>query len=254
MNPMTTAEELAQLSRELGREDRHLAILGEGNTAADLGDGTFLVKASGTSLGTMTPDGLSRVSHAKVDELLDRPNVTEQEIEDGLVACLADPTHKKPSVETFLHSLCLREPGVKWTGHTHTTSVLAILASQQGAEPFLRHVCPDAIVVCGRHVLPVPYINPGLDLALAVRDGLAKFRAEHGKPPKVILMKNHGPVALGSSSKEVLNIMLMLDKWARVLLGAFAAGGPNFLPEEDAARIDNRLDEAYRRKMIEAKA
>lgn len=254
MNPMTTAEELAQLSRELGREDRHLAILGEGNTAADLGDGTFLVKASGTSLGTMTPDGLSRVSHAKVDELLDRPNVTEQEIEDGLVACLADPTHRKPSVETFLHSLCLREPGVKWTGHTHTTSVLAILASQQSAEPFLRHVCPDAIVVCGRHVLPVPYINPGLDLALAVRDGLAKFRAEHGKPPKVILMKNHGPVALGSSSKEVLNIMLMLDKWARVLLGAFAAGGPNFLPEEDAAKIDNRLDEAYRRKMIEAKA
>lgn len=254
MNPMTTAEELAQLSRELGREDRHLAILGEGNTAADLGDGTFLVKASGTSLGTMTPDGLSRVSHAKVDELLDRPNVTEQEIEDGLVACLADPAHKKPSVETFLHSLCLREPGVKWTGHTHTTSVLAILASQQGAEPFLRHVCPDAIVVCGRHMLPVPYINPGLDLALAVRDGLAKFRAEHGKPPKVILMKNHGPVALGSSSKEVLNIMLMLDKWARVLLGAFAAGGPNFLPEEDAAKIDNRLDEAYRRKMIEAKA
>ena len=254
MTPMTTAEELAQLSRELGREDRHLAILGEGNTAADLGDGTFLVKASGTSLGTMTPDGLSRVSHAKVDELLDRPNVTEQEIEDGLVACLADPAHKKPSVETFLHSLCLREPGVKWTGHTHTTSVLAILASQQGAEPFLRHVCPDAIVVCGRHVLPVPYINPGLDLALAVREGLAKFRAEHGKPPKVILMKNHGPVALGSSSKEVLNIMLMLDKWARVLLGAFAAGGPNFLPEEDAAKIDNRLDEAYRRKMIEAKA
>lgn len=249
---MSPAEELVQLSRELGREDRHLAILGEGNTACDLGDGTFLVKASGTSLGTLTPDGLSRVSHAKVDALLGRADVTEQEIEDGLVACLADPAHKKPSVETFLHSICLREPGVKWTGHTHTTSVLSILASVRGAEPFLRHVCPDAIVVCGRHVLAVPYINPGLDLALAVRDGLAKFRAEHGKPPKVILMKNHGPVALGASSKEVLNIMLMLDKWARVLLGAYAVGGPDFLSEEDAEKIDSRLDEAYRRKMIEA--
>ena len=83
---------------------------------------------------------------------------------------------------------------------------------------------------------------------------MARFRAEHGKAPKVILMENHGPVALGSSSKEVLNIMLMLDKWARVLLGSFAAGGPNFLPEEDVSRIDERLDEAYRRKMIEAKA
>ena len=250
---MSPAEELVQLSRELGREDRHLAILGEGNTSCDLGDGSFLVKASGTSLGTLTTDGLSRVSHDKVDALLGRSNLTEQDIEDGLVACLADSSHKKPSVETFLHSLCLREPGVKWTGHTHTTSVLSILASKQGVQPFLRHVCPDAIVVCGRHVLPIPYINPGLDLALAVRSGLEKFRAEHGKPPKVILMENHGPVALGASSKEVLNIMLMLDKWARVLLGAFAAGGPNFLADGDAEKIDSRLDEAYRRKMIEAK-
>lgn len=251
---MTQAEALVQLSRELGREDRQLAILGEGNTACDLGDGTFLVKASGTSLGTLGPDGLSRVSHAKVDALLDRAGITEQEIEDGLVGCLADPAHKKPSVETFLHSVCLREPGVKWTGHTHTVSVLSILASIRGTEPFLRHVCPDAIVVCGRHVLAIPYLNPGLELALAVRDGLAAFRAEHGKPPKVILMQNHGPVALGASSREVLNIMLMLDKWARVLLGAYAAGGPNFLSDEDAEKIDSRLDEAYRRKMIEAKA
>jgi rhamnose utilization protein RhaD (predicted bifunctional aldolase and dehydrogenase) len=249
MNP---AEELVQLSRELGREDRQLAILGEGNTAHDLGDGTFLVKASGTSLGTLTADGLSRVSHAKVDALLARRDPSEQEIEDGLLGCLADPGCRKPSVETFLHSLCLREPGVSWTGHTHTTSVLSLLASRQGVRPFLRHVCPDAIVVCGRHVLGIPYINPGLDLALAVKDGLDRFRADHGKPPKVILMENHGPVALGSSSKEVLNIMLMLDKWARVLLGAFAAGGPEFLSDEDAARIDLRLDEAYRRRMIEA--
>jgi hypothetical protein len=43
---MSIAEELVLLSRELGREDRQLAILGEGNTAADLGDGTFPVTAS----------------------------------------------------------------------------------------------------------------------------------------------------------------------------------------------------------------
>lgn len=251
---MSAAQDLVHLSRELGREDRHLAILGEGNTSTDLGDGTFLVKASGTSLSTLTEEGLSRVSHAKVDALLATKHLTEQDIEDGLVSCLADPTHKKPSVETFLHSICLRQPGVKWVGHTHTTSVLAILASKQGAKPFLRHVCPDAIVVCGRHVLPIPYINPGLELARAVDEGLTRFRAEYGKTPKVILMENHGPVALGTSRSEVLNIMLMLDKWARVLAGTFALGGPNYLPEEEAARIDERLDEAYRRKMIEAKA
>lgn len=246
-------DELIHLSNELGREERQFAILGEGNTSADLGDGTFWVKASGTSLGTLTPGGLSRVSHAKVDEILARGFMTEQEIEDGLVDCLADPSCKKPSVETFLHSICLRQPGVKWVGHTHTTSVLSILASKHGAKPFMRHVCPDAIVVCGLHVLAVPYINPGLDLARAVKVGLEAHHAEHGKPPKVILMENHGPVALGATSKDVLNIMMMLDKWARVLIGAMACGGIEYLGDEDAVTIDSRLDEAYRRKMIDAK-
>ncbi len=245
-------QELIRLSNELGREERQLAILGEGNTSADLGDGTFLVKASGTSLGTLSPSGLSRVSHEKVDEILARESVSEQEIEEGLVDCLADATHKKPSVETFLHSICLRQPGVRWVGHTHTTSVLSILASKHGAELFKRHVCPDAIVVCGLHVLSVPYINPGLELARAVKRGLDEHLARHGKPPKVILMENHGPVALGATSKDVLNIMLMLDKWARVLIGAMACGGIRYLSDEDAVTIDSRLDEAYRRKMIDA--
>lgn len=243
-------EELIQLSRELGREERQLAILGEGNTSCDMGDGTFLVKASGTSLATMTASGVSRVSHAMIDPLLAREDVSEEEIEVALVGSLADPSHKKPSVETFLHSVCLRQPGVRWVGHTHTVSVLSILASNMGAEPFLHHVCPDAIVVCGLHVLPIPYLNPGLELARTVKTGLDDFTSRYGKPPKVILMKNHGPVALGGTSYEVLNIMLMLDKWARVLIGAMACGGIWHLADEQAAQIDSRLDEAYRRKMI----
>ena len=251
---MSTIDDLVRLSHELGREERHFTILGEGNTSMDLGDGTFLVKASGTSLGTLSAEGVSRVSHDRVDKILARESVTEQEIEDALVGSLVDPTHKKPSVETFLHSICLRQPGIAWVGHTHTTSVLSILASKHGAQPFMKHVCPDAIVVCGRHVLPIPYINPGLDLARAVGAGLADFRAMHGKPPKVILMENHGPVALGRTSAEVFNILLMLDKWARVLTGAFAIGGPNYLSEADSRTIDERLDESYRRKMIDSRA
>ncbi len=246
-------EELVRLSHQLGKEERALAILGEGNTSADNGDGTFYVKASGTSLGSLTSEGLSKVSHQKVAAILARENVTEEDIEQGLLDCLADPTHKKPSVETFLHSLCMSEGDAKWVGHTHTTSVLSILASKQGAQPFLHHLCPDAIVVCGLHVAVVPYVNPGLDLAYAIRDSLRAFRKKHDMAPKVILMENHGPVALGQTSSEVFNIMLMLDKWAKIILGAQIMGGLNYMPDEEAQRIDSRLDEAYRRKMLESK-
>jgi ribulose-5-phosphate 4-epimerase/fuculose-1-phosphate aldolase len=63
-------------------------------------------------------------------------------------------------------------------------------------------------------------------------------------------MVNHGPVALGQTEKEVFNILLMADKWARALNSMAAWGGPNYMSGEDSDRIDNRLDEHFRRKQI----
>ena len=53
-------DQLIWLSREVGREDRQLAILGEGNTSALADDGTFWVKASGSQLGRSPRRTLAR--------------------------------------------------------------------------------------------------------------------------------------------------------------------------------------------------
>jgi rhamnose utilization protein RhaD (predicted bifunctional aldolase and dehydrogenase) len=239
------------LSRDLAREERQLAILGEGNTSADGGDGTFWVKASGCRMESIAENDFTRVRYEDALSLMDREGLGNQQVNEGLEAIRVDPSMKRPSVETFLHALCLTEGGAKWVGHTHTTSILQILCSKLGAEPFRKNIYPDVIVVCGRHVAVVPYVDPGLDLARAVRDKLRRFMVEHGKPPKLLLMVNHGPVALGQSAQEVMNIMLMADKWARVLIGAYALGGPSFLPESEAGRIDGRPDEDYRRRQLD---
>jgi ribulose-5-phosphate 4-epimerase/fuculose-1-phosphate aldolase len=63
----------------------------------------------------------------------------------------------------------------------------------------------------------------------------------------VILMENHGVIALGSTPQEVLNISQMLVKTCRVLTGSLAAGGPQFLTAEQIERIDKRPDERARR-------
>ena len=55
---------------------------------------------------------------------------------------------------------------------------------------------------------------------------------------------------MGQSRAEVLNIHLMTDKWAKTLQGTYALGGPRFLPNIEAARIDARLDEHYRRRVL----
>jgi rhamnose utilization protein RhaD (predicted bifunctional aldolase and dehydrogenase) len=241
---------LVRLSHELGREDRQLAILGEGNTSVALGDGTFWVKASGSSLGTITPADFTRVKSAPILAALDQKELADDAIRAVLQESQTDPQAALPSVETFLHALCLEEAGARWVGHTHPVSVLQILCSQQGAEPFLQHIFPDAVVVCGRHLAVVPYLDPGLPLALAVRATLRAFQEQHGRAPKVILMVNHGPVVLGQTEREVLNLMLMLDKWARILLGTSALGGPRFITVAQADRIDRRPDEHHRQKRL----
>ena len=63
-------------------------------------------------------------------------------------------------------------------------------------------------------------------------------------------MENHGICALGQTSTEALNIQMMADKWARIILGTAAFGGPNHLPDTTADRIENRPDEVYRRAML----
>ncbi len=243
--------DLLALSHALGLESRQMAILGEGNTSCKLGDGTFLVKASGSCLATLTVPDISRVRLQYVLDLLDDQALSEQEIERQLVAALLDPTQRKPSVETFLHAVCLQLGEASWVGHTHTVSVNQILCSQHGAAAFARHLFPDVIVVCGRHVASVPYTDPGQVLAKAVALELQAYKANYGKPPKLLLLENHGPVALGQSPNEVLNIMLMADKWAKTLVGALAVGGPKYLSDADADRIDARLDEAYRRLRLD---
>ncbi|MEY4298782.1 MAG: hypothetical protein RIR25_18 [Verrucomicrobiota bacterium] len=243
-------EKLLLLSREIGRPDRRLAILGEGNTSTDLGDGTFLVKSSGSSLSNLDKDGVSRVKMAPVLAALDDEALDDSGVKSVLEASRADQSPRLPSVETFMHAVCLTEGGAKWIGHCHAEAVMSVLCSEHGAKPFLGHIFPDAIVVCGRHVAFVPYIDPGLALAREVRRALREFRAAYGVSPKVVLLENHGPVALGASDTEVLNILLMLDKWARVLAGTLAVGAPKFLPSAVSDRIDNRPDEHYRRAQI----
>ena len=239
------------LSHEIGLEERGMVILGEGNTSANNGDGTFWVKASGHSLPTIGADGFSRVSIEKILSYLDGEPLDEVGVAEALKASKVDPEYPKPSVETFLHALCIKECGANFIAHTHTTSVNQILCSKLGAEPFLGNICPDQIVVCGAAPAVVPYIDPGFHLSIAVRDEFRRYMDVYGKPPKVLLMVNHGIVALGKTAKEAFNIQLMADKWAKMLVGALSIGGINYMDEENVKKISNRLDEKYRAALLE---
>jgi rhamnose utilization protein RhaD (predicted bifunctional aldolase and dehydrogenase) len=250
---MTIAEDLVTLSHRLADPAADLVILGEGNTSADLGAGAFLVKASGTSLGRVGPADFVRMQAATVLAAIDDPALDPfdtDSLERRMRLATGDPTGPRPSIEVLLHALAIDLCGAKYVAHTHPTTINALLCSDRADELVAGQLFPDQVVVCGRHPLLVPYVEPGLPLARELAQRLRKHLDRHGAAPRLIYLRNHGIVALAPTAAEVLRITAMAVKAARILQSALAVGRPVFLPEESADRLDTRPDELHRREVL----
>jgi len=244
-------EQLVAMSRELGDPLNDYVIIGEGNTSAKVDDDTFFVKASGTQLDGIGPEGFVEVRRQAVLQMLEMDELSDEQVREGLTAACVEPDGSvRPSVETFLHALLLSIDGVRFVGHTHPTAVNIILCAERGEEAVSGRLFPDEIVCCGPAPVWVPYTDPGAPLAHEVSKRLDDYIAQRGERPKAILMQNHGLIALGATPKEVLTTTAMWVKTARVLAGTFALGGPHYLSEANVARIHTRPDEKYRERGI----
>ena len=244
-------DRLLDLSHQLGREDRKLAILGEGNTSARVGDDTFIVKASGSNLATLAPAGLTECRFADLADLLAQESMSDEAIDEALFAARVDPEARKPSVEAVFHAYLLTLPGVNFVGHTHPITVNQLLCSKFARMFAARRTFPDEIVCCGVESVFVPYTDPGLKLAQAIRDAVVAYIERLSRPPRVILLENHGLIALGATPESVFAATLMAAKAAEIFVGAAAVGGePRFLTAAEVARIAGRPDEHYRQKAL----
>lgn len=243
-------KQLISMSKELGNPQNDYVILGEGNSSARKDDDSFWVKASGTSLNGIGKAGFVQVNFAPVLAMLDDA-LPDTAVKEALLSAKVDRQSEiRPSVETTFHAVALTTGEAKFVGHTHPTAVNSILCSNLAEEAISGRLFPDEIVVCGPAPLFVPYTDPGIPLAVMIRDKIRVYQDEYGRSPKLIHMRNHGMVALGQTADEVLRITAMAVKTAHILLGAYAAGGPNFLSADDVARIDTRPDEHYRQRML----
>lgn len=243
-------DNLVAMSRTLGRPDLGYVILGEGNTAGAADEDHFWVKASGFTLDGIDESGFVRVAHAPLFEAL------EDDLDDSAVAAVllqatTEAEAPRPSVETFLHAIALREAGAEYVGHTHPVAVNRVLCSNLAEAAVSGRLFPDEVVSCGACSLYLPYCDPGLTLAREFRRALACHLDAQGAPPKVVLIQNHGLIVLGKNPRDVLATTAMTVKAFEVLWGTYAMGGPHFLSPAQVARIEGRPDEHYRRSRIQ---
>jgi len=184
-------EVLVYRSRLIGA-DPDLVVWGGGNTSVKTQEPDHLgrirevlrIKGSGTDLKTIHQSGFPGVFRADVLPLLERADMSDEEMVAYLEHCVVEPSGPRPSIETLLHGFM---PAAH-TDHTHPDAVIAVACSVNGQE-WMRQIY-------GARAAWVDYIRPGFALskqiALAVRDN-----------PMVecVVMGKHGLVTWGDEPK-----------------------------------------------------
>ncbi|MCS7047803.1 MAG: class II aldolase/adducin family protein, partial [Verrucomicrobiae bacterium] len=199
---------------------------------------------------TLTEQDVVECRFDRLLPLLDKSSMTDREIDDALFASRTDPTARKPSVEAVFHAYLLSLPETHFVGHVHATTVNQILCSPRARDFADHRMFPDEIVCCGPASVFIPYTDPGLRLSQEIRRQTEAFIQRYQRPPRIILMQNHGVIAVGKTAAAVLSSLLMVEKAARIFVGAALLGGPVFLSDANVARIDGRPDEHYRQRVL----
>jgi rhamnose utilization protein RhaD (predicted bifunctional aldolase and dehydrogenase)/NAD(P)-dependent dehydrogenase (short-subunit alcohol dehydrogenase family) len=189
-------DDVVALSHRFG-EDPEFSRGGGGNSSVKA-DGVLYIKPSGTSLAALTPESLIALDMRPLLELLNAPSErpvaggTDEVFEVAVAARRSVPDERRPSVEILFHAL-LPE---RFVLHTHPTTVNALTCSSRGAEIAER--------LFGTSVLWVPYTDPGLPLARAIRDARrSREERTHTAAPSTILLQNHGLIVAGDSTAEI---------------------------------------------------
>jgi rhamnose utilization protein RhaD (predicted bifunctional aldolase and dehydrogenase)/NAD(P)-dependent dehydrogenase (short-subunit alcohol dehydrogenase family) len=192
---MKNIKELIEISQFYGK-DKDFVIAGGGNTSYK--DEKYIwVKASGTTLATITEEGFAVLDRERLKQLSTKKyseysDERENQIKNDLFRASVYPERNlRPSVETSMHEII----NYSFVVHTHPTLVNAIMC------------CPDAEKqtqqLFGDDVLYVPYTDPGYILFKKVESDLKAYREKFGKEPNIIFLQNHGIFVAANTVAEI---------------------------------------------------
>lgn len=187
-------EECVYGSRLIG-SDPDLVLHGGGNTSvkASWEDITgeeieaLYVKGSGWDLATIEAPGLTPLPLARLRALLKLEELSDPDMMASLSGARLDPAAPQPSVETLLHALIPHRAVL----HSHADVVVTLTNVEDGWERV-----EEAL---GPHVVIVPYVMPGFDLARTVAELWPK-QADDDTIGMVLL--NHGLFTFADTTGE----------------------------------------------------
>jgi rhamnose utilization protein RhaD (predicted bifunctional aldolase and dehydrogenase)/NAD(P)-dependent dehydrogenase (short-subunit alcohol dehydrogenase family) len=190
---MKEIQQLIEISQFYGRDSRFV-IAGGGNTSYKNAEKLW-VKASGSSLATITEDGFAVLDRAKLNLMSDKTySANAAEREEQVKNDLADATitkGKRPSVETSMHNVI----DFAFVVHMHPTLVNGLMCANNAES--------DLKKLFGVKALYIEYTDPGYVLFKKVEDAIIAYRAANNEEPQVIWLQNHGIFVAANSIEEV---------------------------------------------------
>ncbi len=186
-------QDLISISQFYGQDSRFV-IAGGGNTSYKNTDKMW-VKASGSSLATITEDGFAVMDRAKLNLMSEKTySSNAAEREEQVKNDLADATiskGKRPSVETSMHNVI----DFAYVVHMHPTLVNGLMCAINAES--------DLKKLFGAKALYIEYTDPGYVLFKKVEDAIKAYRSEFKEEPQVIWLQNHGIFVAANNIKEI---------------------------------------------------
>src|SRR5881296_3271235 len=222
---------LVYASRLVGAETS-LVVWGGGNTSIKTRErdhrgreiSVLRVKGSGSDLKSIQRRDFPGVRMDDIAALLDRDEMSDEEMVSYLAHALQEPGGVRPSIETLLHGF-LSAPAVV---HTHADAVVS-LTNNDRAHDVLQ-------AVYGKDVIALGYRRPGFKISRDVADAIAD-RPE----AKALLLERHGTITWGATVREAYEATIELITRAEEAIGERKRGrrlfgGARVASAEPAAR------------------
>ncbi|MCX8083273.1 MAG: class II aldolase/adducin family protein, partial [bacterium] len=146
----------------------------------------------------------------------------------------------RPTCEISMHlGIYLTRPEVKAVIHTHPPITVGLISAGIKFKPFF----PDYVAILGKDVPVIDYVVPaGEEIRKAVCKEIKKVN--------VVLLKNHGVVAVGESIKEAYTRSLIVEEAAKSILVGICCGKLRYFTEKEINQIENLQAEDYRKAIL----
>ena len=189
---LTPLQALRYRSNLLG-SDRAVANYGGGNTSIKSRErdhtgkeiDVLWVKGSGSDLATMTEQDFTGLRLQEVLPLMERKEMSDEDMVAYLARCQLEPSMPRSSIETLLHAF-IPYPHVD---HTHADATNMIACAEKGEQ--LAREC------FGDDAIWIPYIRPGFTLSRQVGEAV-----QQNPNAKLALFAKHGLVTWGNTGEE----------------------------------------------------